>query len=70
MHATKPCRNDRRKDPRTCRRSLRAKPERQKARGPRRLSITGRDWRVLYEIENGRLVILVLAISPRGGAYK
>ncbi|MBB3015898.1 type II toxin-antitoxin system RelE family toxin [Cupriavidus alkaliphilus] len=28
------------------------------------------DWRVLYEIENGRLVILVLAISPRGGAYK
>ncbi|MFJ4290216.1 type II toxin-antitoxin system RelE/ParE family toxin [Cupriavidus sp. NPDC089707] len=28
------------------------------------------DWRVLYEIEDGRLVILVLAISPRGGAYK
>ncbi|WP_427312029.1 type II toxin-antitoxin system RelE family toxin [Cupriavidus sp. H39] len=28
------------------------------------------DWRVLYEIENGRLVILVLAISPRGGAYQ
>ncbi|MCY1208270.1 hypothetical protein D9M68_324170 [compost metagenome] len=28
------------------------------------------DWRVLYEIEDGRLVILVLAVSPRGGAYK
>ncbi len=28
------------------------------------------DWRVLYQIENGRLVIVVLAVSPRGGAYK
>ncbi|WP_454727529.1 MULTISPECIES: type II toxin-antitoxin system RelE family toxin [Cupriavidus] len=28
------------------------------------------DWRVLYQIENGRLVIVVLAIKPRGGAYQ
>lgn len=28
------------------------------------------DWRVLYRIEDGRLVIVVLAINPRGGAYK
>jgi mRNA interferase RelE/StbE len=28
------------------------------------------DWRVLYQIEGKRLVIAVLAIKPRGGAYK
>ncbi|WP_330950864.1 type II toxin-antitoxin system RelE family toxin [Burkholderia thailandensis] len=28
------------------------------------------DWRVLYEIEDGRVVIVVLAVKPRGGAYK
>jgi len=28
------------------------------------------DWRVLYQIEDGRVVIVVLAIKPRGGAYK
>lgn len=28
------------------------------------------DWRVIYEIYNYRLVILVTAVSPRGGAYK
>ncbi|ACR28366.1 type II toxin-antitoxin system RelE family toxin [Burkholderia glumae] len=28
------------------------------------------DWRVLYEIEDDRIVIVVLAIKPRGGAYK
>ncbi|WP_244222581.1 type II toxin-antitoxin system RelE family toxin [Cupriavidus lacunae] len=28
------------------------------------------DWRVLYQIEHGRLVIMVLAIKPRGGAYQ
>lgn len=27
------------------------------------------DWRVIYEIEGGRLVIHVLVIAPRGGAY-
>jgi len=27
------------------------------------------DWRVLYQIEDGRIVIVVLAIKPRGGAY-
>ncbi len=28
------------------------------------------DWRVLYQIEDGRLVIVVLAVSSRGGAYQ
>lgn len=28
------------------------------------------DWRVLYEIEDDHVVIVVLAIKPRGGAYK
>ncbi|KMW49170.1 type II toxin-antitoxin system RelE/ParE family toxin [Ralstonia insidiosa] len=28
------------------------------------------DWRVLYQIEDGRVVIVVLAIKPRGGAYQ
>ncbi|WP_422648735.1 Type II toxin-antitoxin system RelE/ParE family toxin [Cupriavidus sp. H18C1] len=28
------------------------------------------DWRVLYQIEDGRLVIVVLAVKPRGGAYQ
>lgn len=28
------------------------------------------DWRVLYQIEDGRLVILVVAICPRGSAYQ
>jgi mRNA interferase RelE/StbE len=27
------------------------------------------DWRVVYVIEDGRLVVLVVRISPRGGAY-
>jgi mRNA interferase RelE/StbE len=28
------------------------------------------DWRVIYEIEGGRLVILVLTVAPRGGVYQ
>ena len=28
------------------------------------------DWRVLFEINDGKLVILVLAVRPRGGAYE
>ena len=28
------------------------------------------DWRVIYEIENEELVILVLRIGPRGGVYR
>lgn len=28
------------------------------------------DWRVIYEIHNDRLVIFVLAVAPRGGAYR
>lgn len=27
------------------------------------------DWRVVYVIENGRLVILVVRVAPRGGVY-
>jgi mRNA interferase RelE/StbE len=28
------------------------------------------DWRVIYELEDDRLLILVLKIAPRGGAYR
>ncbi len=28
------------------------------------------DWRVIYEIEKNRLIILVLRIAPRGGVYR
>lgn len=28
------------------------------------------NWRVLYEIQNDRLVVLVVAVKPRGGAYQ
>ncbi|RZT39066.1 type II toxin-antitoxin system RelE family toxin [Cupriavidus agavae] len=28
------------------------------------------DWRVLYHIQSGRLVIVVLNIKPRGSAYQ
>ncbi|MDM0065823.1 hypothetical protein [Variovorax sp. J31P207] len=28
------------------------------------------DWRVIYTLESGRLVILVLEIGTRGGIYK
>ena len=28
------------------------------------------DWRVIYEIQEDSLVIFVLRVSPRGGAYK
>jgi mRNA interferase RelE/StbE len=28
------------------------------------------DWRVVYEIQNERIVILVLTIAPRGEVYK
>jgi mRNA interferase RelE/StbE len=27
------------------------------------------DWRVIYELQDDVLVVLVLRISPRGGAY-
>ena len=28
------------------------------------------DWRVIYEVHGDRLVIYVLAVAPRGDAYK
>ncbi|WP_421772801.1 type II toxin-antitoxin system RelE family toxin [Cyanobacterium aponinum] len=28
------------------------------------------DWRIIYEINNDRIVILVLEIDTRGGIYK
>ena len=28
------------------------------------------DWRVIYEIENDQLVILVLKVAPRGEVYR
>jgi mRNA interferase RelE/StbE len=28
------------------------------------------DWRLIYAIEENRLIILLLEISPRGGAYR
>ena len=28
------------------------------------------EWRVIYELQHNRLVILVLTIAPRGGAYE
>ncbi len=28
------------------------------------------DWRVIYQIDGQRLIVHVLAIAPRGGAYK
>ena len=28
------------------------------------------DWRVIYELDNGRVVILVLDIGPRGSIYE
>jgi mRNA interferase RelE/StbE len=28
------------------------------------------DWRIIYAIENDQLIVLVLEVSPRGGAYR
>ena len=28
------------------------------------------DWRIIYAIEDNQLIVLVLEISPRGGAYR
>jgi len=27
------------------------------------------DWRVIYDVDSGRVVVRVLRIAPRGGAY-
>ena len=28
------------------------------------------DWRIIYRIDDGVLVVLVVTVSPRGGAYR
>ncbi len=28
------------------------------------------DWRVIYDVEQGRLLVRVLRVAPRGGAYE
>lgn len=28
------------------------------------------DWRVVYEIRDDKLIVLILRVPPRGGAYK
>lgn len=27
------------------------------------------DWRIVYRIEDGRLVVVVIRVAPRGGVY-
>ena len=48
------------------------------ARNPNLTKLQGRpgyrlrvgDWRIIYELEDDRLVILVLKVAPRGGVYR
>ncbi len=48
------------------------------ARNPNVTKLQGRsgyrlrvgDWRVIYKLEDDRLVIMVLKTAPRGGAYR
>ena len=48
------------------------------ARNPNLTKLQGRsgyrlrvgDWRIIYELEDDRLVILVLKIAPRGEVYR
>lgn len=28
------------------------------------------DWRVVYRIDDGRVVVMVVRVAPRGGAYR
>jgi mRNA interferase RelE/StbE len=28
------------------------------------------DWRIVYRIEDGRLVVVVVRVAPRGGVYE
>lgn len=47
------------------------------ARNPNLTRLQGRpgyrlrvgDWRVIYEVDDDRLLILVLKVGPRGGVY-
>lgn len=48
------------------------------ARNPNVTKLQGRpgyrlrigDWRVIYELEDEQLVIMVLKVAPRGGVYR
>ena len=48
------------------------------ARNPNVTKLQGRpgyrlrvgDWRVIYELKDDRLVIMVLKVAPRGGVYR
>ncbi len=40
-----------------------------KLQGRARLPVAGGDWRVIYELEDQRLVIMGLKVASRGGVY-
>ncbi len=52
------------------RRSVRTESDARKLAGRDGYRLRVGDWRVLYQIEDRRLVIVVLAVKPRGDAYK
>ncbi len=45
-------------------------PDAKKLQGREGYRLRIGDWRVIYEIQNDRLVILVLKIAPRGEVYR
>lgn len=45
-------------------------PNARKVQGREGYRLRVGDWRVLYEIQNDQLVILVLKVAPRGEVYR
>lgn len=45
-------------------------PDAKKLQGRQGYRLRVGDWRVIYEIQNEQLVILVLKVAPRGEVYK
>lgn len=45
-------------------------PNAKKLQGREGFRLRVGDWRVIYEIQNDQLVILVLKIAPRGEVYR